>query len=77
VAIRNNSFLSYTVPAASRLSIRIFDVRGRLAGIIVNKWQPAGTYVAPLSPGHLSSGNYIVDFNAGSFHVERRFAIAR
>jgi hypothetical protein len=77
VTIRNNSFLSYTVPVASRLSLRIFDVRGRLVEIIVNKWQPAGTFIVPLSPGHFSSGNYIVDFNAGGFHIERRFAIVR
>jgi hypothetical protein len=77
VTIRNNRVLIYTIPKAARLSIRIFDVRGRLVDMIINKWQPAGTYTALLPAGHFSSGNYIVDFNADGCRVERRFAITR
>jgi hypothetical protein len=77
VAIRNNRVLIYTLPKATRLSIRIFDIRGRLVDMIAQTWQSAGTYNAPLPVGNFSSGNYIVDFNAGGYRVERRFAITR
>jgi hypothetical protein len=76
VALKGNSVL-YSVPYATRLSVRIFDVSGRLADVVVDKWQAAGNYVAPLPAGRLPSGIYLLDFNAGGYRIARRFTIVR
>ena len=78
VAVRSGGVLEYVLPENVRVSVRIFDFRGRLVRDVVNEWQSAGRYVAPLAVrGLVAAGNYVLDFNAGSYRADRRFVVVR
>jgi len=73
--VDNHSILKYTLPEAAAVTLKVFDIRGRLLHSSVMGKQPAGTYSAPLAAGRLSAGNYVLVFNAESFKTQRLFAV--
>ena len=65
----NNMLLKYTIPAASDVSVKIFDLKGRLVFSTIIPRQSAGSHSLPLAARGLSSGSYVLDFNAGAYKV--------
>jgi photosystem II stability/assembly factor-like uncharacterized protein len=57
--------LRYAVAVAGHVSIKYYDLEGRLMASLVNRDQAAGTY--SLAKPSLPKGFYIRDFRAGSF----------
>ena len=60
-----SEILRYTVPVAVHVSIKYYDLEGRLMASFVNRDQAAGTY--SLAKPSLPKGFYVRDFRAGSF----------
>jgi type 1 glutamine amidotransferase len=61
-----NPSLRFGLPEKARVSIRLYDPKGRMLSVLVDETLNAGSYSAPLpngSPGSLS----IVDYKAGDF----------
>jgi hypothetical protein len=50
--------ITYTLNRSERVSLRIFDVQGRLIQTLVDGTQPAGPHVLSFDAGHLPSGTY-------------------
>jgi len=71
---RNNN-LRYSLAEAATVSLKVYDMRGRVIHSSIPGRQSAGTYFQPLSTGRLSAGTYIVDFTTGDFRMQRLFAI--
>jgi hypothetical protein len=84
-AIRSFSFdirggtVHYQLPSASRVSLKVFDMQGRMAATLVdaNKMQRAGNYSIRLQRGMLTAGYYLVDFRAGNFHQAKMAFLTR
>ena len=69
--------IPYFLPRQSRVSLTIYDLRGRVMHRLVDKeTQPAGQHQAQIKSGLLkSSGVYIYELKAGSFKSRKRMAV--
>lgn len=68
--------IQYSVPRASDVSIRVYDITGRLIQTLVDTRQSAGTHTVQFNASSLSSGVYFYRLEAGSFtHVKRMMLI--
>jgi len=75
VAVTGGDVVSYMLPGDAFVSIRVFDVRGRFIGATVNGRQAAGRYSLPLQADRLSSGVYLLGFDAGGSEVRKIFTV--
>ncbi|RJP80831.1 MAG: T9SS C-terminal target domain-containing protein [Candidatus Zixiibacteriota bacterium] len=57
--------VSYELPAASRVSLRIYDTAGREVATLVNGWRDAGAHQASFDASGLPSGIYFAKLEAG------------
>jgi hypothetical protein len=59
--------ISFALPAASFVSLRVFDAIGREVESLVNEFRSAGRYTVPFGGGQLSSGLYICEVRTEQF----------
>jgi hypothetical protein len=59
--------ISFALPAASFVSLRVFDALGREVESLVNEFRSAGRYTVPFGGGQLSSGLYICEVRTEQF----------
>jgi len=68
----------YSLAAASRVSLQLFDLTGRCIATLVNGTQPAGRYSVPLTAAHgtlTASGVYFLKLRAGEYQATRKLVI--
>ncbi len=58
--------IKYALPQASRVSLSIFDIRGRLVETLRDNFTPSGSHTQSWSPTDLASGVYFVRLNANT-----------
>jgi hypothetical protein len=56
--------IKYDLPIASRVTLSIFDIHGRLVETILNDFTPSGSHTQVWSPTKLASGVYFARLNA-------------
>jgi len=59
--------IQYSIPEASFVQLKVYDVLGNEVADLVNEQQTAGTYRADFSGEGLASGLYIARLTAGNF----------
>ena len=59
------TMILYTLPAASRVCLDVFDVRGRKIATLVNADQAAGEHAVPWNASGLASGTYLYCLRVG------------
>jgi hypothetical protein len=59
--------ISYQVPSAGHINLKVYDILGREAAILVDEIKPAGTYSVRWEASHFSSGMYFYRLQAGHF----------
>ncbi len=61
--------VKFDVFTASMVSIKVYDITGRLMGGLVNDYRLPGSYKVNLDAGKLglTSGVYFIQMNAGNF----------
>ncbi len=69
--------IAYALPAASEVSLTVYDVLGRAVATLVDARQPAGRHEAAFDASPLPSGVYIYRLQAGSFSAARRLVVLR
>jgi hypothetical protein len=57
--------IRYSLPAASQVSLQIYDLSGRLAASLVNGWRDAGNHEVTFDGSGLASGVYLAKLSAG------------
>ena len=67
----------YGLPAPSEVSLRLYDVTGRLVATLVKAEKAAGWHDAPLDAGQLAPGVYVVSIQAGSFSATQKLTVVR
>ena len=68
---------NYELPHESRVTLAIFDLRGRLVETIVNQTQPAGYYSVLWDAAKYSSSVYLYRFQAGDFQQVRKCLVIK
>ena len=71
----SNSAIAYELPAASSVSIVLYDMQGRQVRQLVNGMQNAGRYRINFNRARVTAGYYIVEFKAGAFVVQKKLAL--
>jgi hypothetical protein len=69
--------ISYQLPVASEVSLKVFDVLGREVAVLVSGRQKAGNYVVPFNGSGLSSGVYFYRLQAGQFVQTRKMMLVK
>jgi len=59
--------IEYTIPEASFVQIKVYDILGNEVATLVNEEQSAGTYRADFTAGNLASGFYVAQLRAGDY----------
>jgi Secretion system C-terminal sorting domain len=59
--------IEYTIPEASFVQLKVYDILGNQVADLVNEEQTAGTYRADFTADNLSSGFYIAQLRAGDY----------
>jgi photosystem II stability/assembly factor-like uncharacterized protein len=61
-----STVISFDLPAASQVSLKVYDSIGREVATLINEYRPAGTYQQQFDFSRLASGLYIYRLNSGA-----------
>ncbi|HEY6625481.1 MAG TPA: T9SS type A sorting domain-containing protein [Ignavibacteriaceae bacterium] len=59
--------IEYTIPEASFVQLKVYDILGNEVATLVNEEQSAGTYRADFTAENIASGFYVAQLRAGDF----------
>jgi photosystem II stability/assembly factor-like uncharacterized protein len=69
--------ISYSLPAASHVSLTVFDLLGREVAVLVNDRMEPGVHEVRFDASGLASGVYLYKLEAGSFVQTRKLMLLR
>lgn len=69
--------IKYTLPAKSKVELRIYNILGKEVANLVNEMQDAGSYEVSFNASGLSSGVYFYELNAGSFNSKKKMVLIK
>ena len=69
--------IKYSIPEASKVVIKVFDILGREVATLVNKELSAGNYEINFNAEHLSSGVYFYRLQAGDFIATQKMILMK
>jgi len=69
--------ISYTLPSAQTVTLKVYDLLGREVATLVNGRQSAGNYVVQFNASSLASGVYFYRLQAGSFAETRKMMLLK
>ena len=69
--------ISYRLSAKSFVTLRVYDVLGRLVSTLVNSKEDAGSYTLTFSGVGLASGIYFYELKAGDYSSVKKFALIK
>jgi hypothetical protein len=69
--------LQYSLPIQCYVSLKYYDIKGRLVGSLLNRVQNPGIYSFNFPISTWSKGTYIQVFKAGNFVKKERFVVVR
>jgi hypothetical protein len=72
-----STIISFSIPASSFVTIRIFDVLGSEVANLVNEEKSAGNYEITFDSKGLSSGVYLYKIQAGKFVETKKMILLR
>ena len=69
--------ISYQLPKAEFVTVKIFDTIGNEVKTIVKEIKPAGVHEVNFDASHLSSGIYLYRIDAGTFHQSKKMLLVK
>lgn len=69
--------VSYVLPVAGRVNLRLYDESGVLVSTILSGHRDAGAHLVRVSPPVLRPGVYFVKLEAGRADLVQKFAVVR
>ncbi|GEM_PF-2749313 len=69
--------VSFALPRPGTVSLKLYDMTGRVARVLVNGWQQAGRHEIALGAASLAQGTYIVRFAADDYMESRKLIVQR
>jgi hypothetical protein len=65
--ISSTGLINYTLPKAGQVSLKVYNVNGRLQSELINQQQNAGSYSLNRNQMVPVAGSYLVTFKAGEY----------
>jgi hypothetical protein len=75
--VRRSARISYNLPVAGKVSVRVFDISGREQAVLLDAQRPAGAGVIDWTPRTLSRGVYFVRLDAGTTSAVEKVMLVR
>ena len=69
--------IQYSLPKASRVTLKVYDILGRLVQTLVNGEQNPGNYSVTFNAQNLSSGVYFYQLQAGGFTETKKLMLLK
>ena len=69
--------VGYQLPAASEVSLTVYDIQGQQVAVLVNERQPPGDHKVEFNASGLASGVYLYRLTAGLNVQTRKFVLVR
>ncbi|MBU0520580.1 T9SS type A sorting domain-containing protein [bacterium] len=69
--------ISYQLPNAAQISLKVYDIAGREVAELVNGYQAAGAYEMLFDASGLASGSYIYRLKTTDFSVSRQMVLIK
>lgn len=69
--------INYSLPQGTKVSIKIFDILGKLVQELVNEYKEAGTYTATFDGSNFASGVYFYRIEAGKFIDTKKMVLIK
>jgi photosystem II stability/assembly factor-like uncharacterized protein len=73
----SSTSISYALPKASHVIIKVYDILGREIATLVNEEKNAGSYNAEFNASNLASGIYLYRMQAGNFAETRKLILMK
>jgi hypothetical protein len=77
VAGNSTTTFRFAIPKQEHVTLKVYDVRGRLAATVVDEPMNAGEYAVPFAPRDLVSGIFFYSFTAGEFSQTKKAIFIR
>ncbi|MEI7812296.1 MAG: T9SS type A sorting domain-containing protein [Ignavibacteria bacterium] len=69
--------ISYSIPNSSNVTVKVYDVLGRLVATLVNMAQEAGSYTVSFDGSRLSAGIYYYKIQSGSYTASQKMLLIK
>ena len=69
--------ISFSLPEASQVILRVYDVQGQVVARLVNGWQDAGSHNVAFDGTNLASGIYVYRLTAGGFNATGKLILLK
>jgi len=69
--------ISYNLPAAANVTLKVYDILGKEVATLVNKHQAANTYTVDFDASRLATGTYIYRIEAGDFTMTKKMMLLK
>lgn len=72
-----STIIGYSIAKSRFVTLKIYDILGRLVKTIVNETKPAGTYSVNLNLSNFSNGVYFYKLSAGNFSEVKKMVLLK
>jgi xyloglucan-specific exo-beta-1,4-glucanase len=69
--------INYSLPQGTKVSIKIYDILGKLVKELVNEYKEAGTYTVTFDGSNFASGVYFYKIEAGKFIQTKKMVLIK
>ncbi len=72
-----NTTIKFVLPKSSFVNLSVYDISGKLIGVILNEQKNPGTYNILFNASYLSSGTYFYKLSAGDYSSVKRMILVK
>ena len=72
-----STVISYSIPKAANVTLKVYDVLGREVATLVNQFQNANSYKVNFNASSLSTGVYIYKIVAGNYTMTKKMLLLK
>jgi len=69
--------ISFELPVASHVKLGVFDLSGRMVGMLVNGWREAGAHEVTFDGSGLAAGVYVARLQGGEFTAVQKLVLMK
>lgn len=69
--------ISYSIPKAGMVTLKVFDVLGRQVSELVNEYKTPGNYIVEFNASNLSSGTYFYKLVSGEYTDIKKMTVVK
>ncbi len=69
--------IKYSIPHSAHVILKVYDILGREAAVLVNEQKAAGTYKIDFNASSLASGIYVYKIEAGNYSDVKKFVLLK